>query len=695
MIHPLRLVVLTPLLLLPALSSPGALAGADAAPTYDVAIEDGYLAMADGVRLAVTFYRPVPKTDGERFPALLELLPYRKDDSFYLRDYPLHTYWVRHGYVSARVDVRGTGSSEGTLPRREYSARELDDAVEIIAQLAAMPGSNGRVGMWGVSWGGFNALQVAMRRPPALAAVLALHASDDLFHDDVHYIDGSLHVDRYALQINHENALPVPPDYPLDEAYFRDRFDREPWLLTYLRQQQDSDFWRSGSLRFQPGKVKVPVYLIGGLLDGYRDTVPRQLAMLEGPVQGVIGPWNHAFPDDGTPGPNVGWRSVAVDWWDRWLKGEGPSAGPASAAADGSLVVFLRDGHPGDPGLESTPGVWRAFDSLPETRPQRLYPAPADGLAKAPPAAAEVRLAYVPDSGVATGNWWGEPTSDMRRDDAGSQTFTGAPLREALTIAGMPRVNLRAAVDASLARWVVRLEDVFPDGRVALVTGASLNSSQRSSRLEPSDLEPGEVVDYELDLHFTTWTFQPGHRIRLAVSNASFPMLWPTPVPMIARLYLGETTRVELPVLPPDAGRSHVWPPPEPRQERPGAWTVASLPARQQVREDVLVGKTEVEWQSGWIYEIGERRITTRERVVYDVERDDPADAGFLGEEGHVIEWPATEGLPSGRKVELRTRIEIRSDAEVFRVVIDREVKENGAQVRRRTWREDIPRHWQ
>ncbi len=704
MIHPRRLATLATLLFLSAFAGAGAAARAAAEPVYDVVLEDGQMIMDDGVRLAVTFYRPVPRTDGERFPALLELLPYRKDDSFHLRDYPLHMYWARHGYVSARVDVRGTGSSEGMLPPREYSQAEIDDAALIIARLAAMPWSNGKVGMWGVSWGGFNALQVALRKPPALAAVLALHASDDLFHDDVHYIDGSLHVDLYALQINHENALPAPPDYPLDEAYFRDRFDREPWLLTYLRQQQDGDFWRPGSLRFQPGKVTVPVYLIGGLLDGYRDTVPRQLSMLEGPVQGVIGPWNHAFPDDGKPGPNYGWRSVAVDWWDRWLKASGPAAGPASAAADGSFVVFLRDGHPGDAGLRSTPGAWRAFDGLPRARPLRLHPAPAGGLAEAPPADAEIlragateaALAYVPASGVATGNWWGEPTPDMRRDDAGSLTFTGPALDAAVTIAGMPRVSLRAAVDSDLARWVVRLEDVFPDGRVALVAGGSLNSSQRDSRLEPSGLEPGEVADYRLDLHFTTWTWKPGHRIRLAVSNASFPMLWPTPAPMTARLHLGAATYVELPVLPSGAGRPHAWPPPEPREQRPGgARTVASLPARQLVREDMLAGSTEVEWQNGWIYEIGGRRVTTRERVVYDVKRDDPARAGFLGEEGHVIEWPAAEGESAGRKVELRTRIEIRSDAEVFHVVIDREVKENGAQVRQRTWRENIRRHWQ
>ena len=103
----------------------GASGRAQGPPAYEVMLEDGHLVMADGVRLAVTFYRPVPRTEGERFPALLELLPYRKDDSFYLRDYPLHVYWARHGYVSARIDVRGTGSSEGRLRTRSSNRQHI------------------------------------------------------------------------------------------------------------------------------------------------------------------------------------------------------------------------------------------------------------------------------------------------------------------------------------------------------------------------------------------------------------------------------------------------------------------------------------------------------------------------------------------------------------------------------------------
>jgi hypothetical protein len=230
-----------------------ALADLPPAPrAYDFEIQRGWLTMRDGVRLSVTYFLPKARTAGERFPVLLELLPYRKDDSFYLRDYPLYSYFARHGFAMAKVDIRGTGSSEGAVPEREYSDAELDDAVELIRQLAHLPWSNGNVGMWGISWGGFNALQVAMRQPPELKTILALHASDDLYHDDVRYIDGIYHKDEYELTIDHENALPQSPDYRLDEKYFERRFNAQPWLLTYLKQQQDASWVevRSDATRF-------------------------------------------------------------------------------------------------------------------------------------------------------------------------------------------------------------------------------------------------------------------------------------------------------------------------------------------------------------------------------------------------------------------------------------------------------------
>ncbi len=361
--------------------------------------------MKDGVRLAATYYTPVPRSPGERFPVLFEFLPYRKDDGGYIGIYSLYTYFVRRGYILARVDIRGTGSSEGTFPLREYSEQELDDAVETIDQLSRLPGSNGNVGMWGISWGGFNAIQVAMRRPPALKAILAAMATDDLYHDDIHYIDGAFHVDEWAFWFDHSKAIPRSPDYPIDERYYRERFESTPGLLTYLKQQGDGEFWSRNSLRNQYAKIRVPCYLIGGLLDGYRDSIPRMLEKMTVPIKAEVGPWNHAWPDDGTPGPNYEWRREAVRWWDQWLKGK-----ETGVRSDPRLVIYLRAGQAPDAGLTMTPGRWLAGDwPIPGTTWKRFYPA-ANGRLREGPGAVRRRCslstslatASAPDSGGAS-----------------------------------------------------------------------------------------------------------------------------------------------------------------------------------------------------------------------------------------------------------------------------------------------------
>jgi predicted acyl esterase len=654
------------------------------APLYQFTVRHEWLTMPDGVRLAVTVWRPVPRQPSERFPVLLELLPYRKDDSFYQRDYPLYSYFVQRGYIMAKVDVRGTGGSEGRRPPREYSDEELDDAVALIAQLARMRGASGAVGMWGISWGGFNALQVAMRRPPALRAILALHASDDLFHDDVHYIDGVLHVDPYALEIDHENGLHATPDYPLDSAYFANRFDAEPWIFTYLRQDKDGEFWRRNSLRFHPKQLTIPVYLIGGLLDGYRDAVPRLLASLRGPVKAEIGPWEHDWPDNGLPGPNYEWRARAVRWWDHWLKQR-----DTGLLAEPRLLLFVRDPHPPSDTVTTIPGRWQFVDwPIAGTRQLTLHPASGGRLVKSPTTAGTDSLHYVADAGSAAGDWWGDRTGDMGQDDAASLIYDAGPLDHPMVVAGFPQVELTVTASAPLANWTVRLEDVSPTGAVALVTGAAANGTQLESRLKPRRLTPGESQRLALDLHFTTWTFRPGHRIRLAISNAQFPMLWPTPFPMVTTVGTGADAALRLPLMPAAGGAEPVLPPPEPRVEASDAASLDSAPpSGRRVVHDSATGVTTYELRTGDAYRIGDRRVDELEVETWDVRPSRPAEAGFVGEEMHRIRVRQ-------RELELRTRMEVRSDVERLHVRFERTILENGARVRRRVWTDSLPRTW-
>jgi predicted acyl esterase len=653
-------------------------------PVYDFEIIRDWLVMKDGVRLSATMFMPRAAQEDEKFPVLFEFLPYRKDDSFYLRDYPLYSYFARRGYVAVKVDIRGTGSSEGEVPPREYSETELEDAIECIRQLAEVSWSNGNVGMWGISWGGFNAIQVAMRRPPHLKAILAMDATDDLYHDDVHFIDGAFHIDQYETSIDTDLGLPRWPDYALDDEYFKTRFNAYPWFLTYLREQKDGEFWRRNSLRWNYRSIQVPVYLIGGLLDGYRDSIPRMLENMDVPMKAVLGPWPHAWPDDGIPGPNFEWRHEVIRWWDYWLKGK-----DTGIMTEPRFAVFVRDSHLPDARMSMTPGHWRYEDwPIHRTDVMQFYPGENHTLKLSAGENVVDRLRYVPSSGIAALYWWGDPTGDMRHEDAESLVYDSEILREDMEIVGFPRVRLRVSSDAKLAHWIVRLEDVHPDGSVSLVTGGLLNGAQRNSRLDPEYLTPGEVYEIDFSLHFTTWTFQPGHRIRLAVTNALFPMIWPTPYPMTTELFLGnEATSLDLPVVPFSPRPVPNFPPPEARDQRPDARPLESLgwPYKHVVTRDLDRATITVELEAERRWEIRGTRYTSIEKVAYQTNDSDPARSSFFGEGGHIIQM-------ENRVLELRLFVSVVSDERNFNVKIVRQVFEEEKLVRTRRWEASLPR---
>jgi len=655
-------------------------------PGYDFEISREWLTMEDGVRLSATLFKPVARKEGEKFPVLFEFLPYRKDDSFYLRDYPLYSYFARRGYVAVKVDIRGTGSSEGKVPPREYSEAELNDAVTCIRLLSQAQWSNGKVGMWGISWGGFNAIQVAMRRPPELKAILAMDATDDLYYDDVHYIDGAFHVDQYELSIDTDLGLPRPPDYELDEDYFENRFNATPWFLTYLEHQMDGEFWRRNSLRWNYEAIEVPVYLIGGLLDGYRDSIPRMLENMDVALKAVIGPWPHAWPDNGVPGPNFEWRHEIIRFWDYWLKKKN-----TVIMEEPRFAVFVRDSHLPDVNIEMTPGHWR-YEKWPIERTDWLRLFPGENHLLKPAAGGSIvdSLKYVPSSGIAALYWWGDPTGDMRHEDAESLVYDSEPLDTSMEIIGFPRVRLRVAADAKMAHWAVRLEDVHPDGSVSLVTGGLRNGALRNSRLSPQHLIPGEAFELEFPLHFTTWTFKPGHRIRLAVSNALFPMIWPTPYPMTTKLFLGnEATCLELPVIPNSERPVPNFLPPEPREERPDARSLESRgwPYLHKVTRDLNDSTTTVELEAENKWEIRDRQYTSIEKVACRTNDLDPARSSFSGEGGSIIQL-------EDRKLELKLLVSIISDETNFHIKIVRRFFEQDKLIRERTWEKSFPREF-
>jgi uncharacterized protein len=635
-------------------------------------IKHGTIPMPDGIELAVTLYLP-PDGGVSRVPALLEYLPYRKDDAMLARDYELYAYMTRHGYAGARVDIRGTGRSGGELPGGEYTEQEQLDADAVIAWLAGQPWCTGAVGMWGISWGGFNAIQVALRNPPALKAIIAVDASDDLFHDDVHYIDGLLHLDEYAVMIDHLNALPPAPDYPLDEQVLQARFDSEPWLLSWLGQQQDGPYWRRASLRPDYGRLTVPAFLIGGWYDGYRDSIPRMLASCPAPVKALIGPWNHTFPHNAVPGPAVEWRAEAVRWWDHWLKDT-----DTGILAEPPVTVYVQHWHAPDPELTELPGQWRTETALPPDRTEyRTLYCGADGkLADQPGAEAAVQLRYVPSAGVEAGHWWGELTVDQRGADAFGLTFDSEPLDEDTEILGFPQLEIHGSSDAEPLHWFARLCDVAPDGTVTLVTGGGRPAVPDLLR-DAAPVSPGGLP---LELHVTSWVFGRGHKVRLSLSNAMWPMIWPTPHPATATVRLGPAgTRLVLPVVPAEPRPRPDFPLPGPAKYPDGVRSWGDMvPARWNLHRDET-GATATWWRgiSGTDFDWG--RVVDEEYLRYQVRDADPAHAAARGE-------ARTEIHLADRLLTFSSVLELDSDLTSLHYRYRRELRKDGLLVRERSW---------
>ena len=645
-----------------------------------------WIPMKDGVRLAATLYMPDGAKTGEKFPALLEYLPYRKDDGTAAGDYPKHAYFARRGYVSVRVDIRGFGASEGVPPEREYSEQEQVDGEQVIWWLAHQTWSNGNVGMFGISWGGFTALQMAMRHAPGLKAILATDATAELFHDDVHYMDGMAHIDEFELNMDMAEGWTGAPEYTLDEKVLGPRFESAPWSLLYLKHQHDGPFWRE---RVRPLKeIRIPSFLIGGLLDGYRDNVPDMLMQASGPVKAIVGPWNHTFPNDAEPGPQIEWRNEAVRWFDHWLKGR-----DTGVERDPRLVIYMQRWHPPDPNLENVPGEWRREDAWPpkDAKASTLFLQPNLALAETVAQPDTHQLKYVPSVGVEAGFWWGELLSDVRPVDAFSLVYDSAPLPEDVAILGRPHALLRASATAPLADWFARLSDVAPDGTVTQITGAGINGAQRDSMSEPRDLEPGKVYALDIAMHLTSWVFPKGHRIRVAISNALWPMMLPTPYSMTTSLELGGNggSRIVLPVVPEHGVAPPAFSPPEPSEQRadiksegfpwPGEWTVERDEARH---------KTAVHWKGQESAEYPWGKEIDYEHLTYDADDAHPETCSVRGEAESVFTL-------KGRTLTWRGHLLVTTDQKNFYYKYTRELLKDGTMIKSKTWQETIARDHQ
>jgi uncharacterized protein len=664
---------------------------ADSFPNRVRIIENLWIPMPDGVRLAAKVW--LAEGTGP-VPAVLELIPYRKREGTRVRDEKMHHWLAGHGYACVRLDIRGTGDSEGILAD-EYSVQEQLDGVAAIAWLAAQDWCDGQVAMIGISWGGFNGLQIAARQPPALKTVITVGSTDDRYATDVHYVGGCLSKDNMDWSATMFASQDLPPDPALVGPAWRQMWRQRqeanvPWILTWLAHQRRDAYWKQGSVCEDFAAIRVPVYAVSGWADNYSESVPRLMAGLSVPRRGLIGPWAHSYPHDVAVEPAIGWLQEVVRWCDHWLKGR-----DTGIMKEPLLRVWMQDSVPPSTCYTHRAGRWVGETEWPSPRIRdvTLHPAPGGRLAD---------VASTGQASVASPLWVGlsagevgrygqdaEWPGDQREDDGGSLVFTSEPLSDRLEILGAPRLRLRVSADKPQALVAVRLNDVAPDGASTRVSLGLLNLSHRDSHEDAKPLTPGAIFDCVVELDDIAHAFPPGHRIAVSLSTSYWPIAWPSPE--LARLTVAFAgTALVLPTRPPraeDAGlrpfepAEHAPPTPHIDHPVPGA-------SRRTVTRDLLSGEMVVNFPR-WTYRQELTDIATLSEgegfARYRIIDGDPLSATC--ETGYRVALTRS-GVTVGHESSGR----LTADATHFRVEQSLTVTEDGKTVFTRHWDERIPR---
>ena len=660
-------------------------------------IEHCWIPMSDGVRLAARIWMP-EDADRQPVPAILEYIPYRKRDLVAERDETIHPYFAGHGYAAVRIDIRGSGDSEGLL-LGEYLAQDHDDAVEAIAWIADQAWCDGTVGMMGLSWGGFEALQVAARRPPQLKAIISLGSVADRYADDMHFKGGCLLNDNMYWHSLFFSLLSRPPDPMIVGDGWRDMwFERLENLINpiqeWLPHQRRDAFWKHGSVCEDYGAIACPVYLVGGWADSYINSVPDLLEHLRVPRKGLIGPWGHQYPQDkAPPGPWMGFLQEALRWWDHWLKGV-----DTGIMDEPMYRVWMAETTPAEGYIEETVGRWIADPAWPPGQGTefRTWHMNVTGLEPEPGPVSAVSVASPLVTGIASGclcpygmtSIGSELATDQRDDDGRSLVFDTPPLTERVEFNGAPEVELDLCVDKPVGQISVRLNDVAPDGASTRISLGLLNLTHRGGHEEPEPMEPGRRYRVRLVLDHMAYAFVPGHKMRIAIATGYWPVAWPAAEKTTLTLYSGGSV-LRLPVREPRAEDDtlRAFEEPESTEPEPRIWL--SDPVRKRsIHHDIETGVTTLEIiRSRGRYRIDshglELSVGGSER--YSVNRSDPLSARAESEQ-----------IMSTSRGDWRVRIETRStmtcSAKAFVVHSDIAAWEGDERVFSREWDAEIPR---
>ena len=637
-----------------------------------------FVPMPDGARLAATVWLP-EDAEAHPVPAVLEMIPYRRRDGTVFRDHLMHPYVAGHGFACCRVDLRGSGDSDGILAD-EYTDKEHDDACAVIAWLAAQPWCSGAVGMTGISWGGFNALQVAARRPPALKAIITLCASDDRYADDVHYYGGGLLTEEPLWSAFMLALSALPPDPQIVGSRWRDmwrqRLEAATCLsATWLSHQRRDAYWRRGSACEDFAAIEVPVLAVSGWDDTYSNAVPRLLAGLLGPAKGILGPWTHAYPFLGEPGPAIGYLQEAIRWWRHWLAGV-----DTGIMEEPKLAAWISEPHAPQPSYADHPGRFVGEPAWPSPNVRERVLHLNEGRLAAEPAPGRAMVLRSPvTAGRDCGRYGGYGGSvpdmalDQRREDGLGLAFDTPPLDEGFEILGAAAVEMTATADAPQALLVARLCDVAADGTSTLITWGALNLAHRGGSADPEPLVPGEPFTARLVLNDVGRRVAAGSRLRLVLTTQHWPILWPSPAMPTIRIEPG-ACRLRLPVRVAPPGDAPVrfaeaeTSPPVPFEAlRPEAH-------RREVAVDVGSGTQSIVLTS----DHGRQRLTDRDitiaahsREAFTIRDGDPLSAAV------EADWTLATAS-GGADVETRSHVRLTADAHRFHLAWRLEAREAG-----------------
>lgn len=510
--------------------------------------------LSDGTVLHARLWLPeTPLAD--KVPLVLEWIPYRQSDGTALADSMMHGYFAQSGIAAARVDIRGSGNSDGLL-HDEYLKQEQDDACEVIAWFARQDWCNGNVGLIGISWGGFAALQIAARRPPALKCIITTCSTDNRYTDDVHFMGGALLSDGMQWGNGLFAQLGRPADPKHVGARWREQWMNrlngieEPPLATWMSHMTRDDFWKHGSVCENYDDIDCAVWAVGGWVDGYTDPILRLMENLSGPRKALIGPWTHMYPTWGQPGPQIGFLQEAMRWWRHWLMGE-----DTGIMDEPMLTLWLGKDPVPDTRAPQVGGRWIGLPAWPPTATEQVLYADDRRLAPEPgPVEARVTVDSPLALGTQGGEWCPldgggngpEFAGDARLDDGMSLCYETRPLAGSFFLVGIPKLKVRLAFAGDHALIVLRLNEVREDGISARVTYA-IRRLQR-----PEGVAPGAMHEVEIPLKGVAHEFAAGRRIRLAISTSYWPLVWPEPA-LNAITLEPAAMRLSLPGMPEEA----------------------------------------------------------------------------------------------------------------------------------------------